>query len=79
VAALGLEEGLSRVDVLVGDRTNEVILEVEPLPPLHREGVVARVARAAGLAYEELVSELVDRIMLRVAETTTRAEPRLLQ
>jgi D-alanine-D-alanine ligase len=68
VAALGLEHGLSRVDVLVTDRHNEVVLEVEPLPPLHRDGVVARVARAAGFSYEALVGELADRIMLRVPE-----------
>lgn len=65
VAALGLENGLSRVDVMVGDRYNEILLEVEPLPPLCRDGVVARVAAANGVAYEELVSMLVDRIMLR--------------
>jgi D-alanine-D-alanine ligase len=68
VTALGLEDGITRVDVLVTDRHNEVILEVEPLPPLHGESVVARVARAAGFSYEALVAELVDRIMLRVPE-----------
>jgi D-alanine-D-alanine ligase len=65
VSTLGLHEGLSRVDVMVGDRYNELILEVEPLPPLHRDGVVARVAAAAGFAYEELVGALVDRMVLR--------------
>jgi hypothetical protein len=35
------------------------VLEVEPLPPLHRDGVVALVARAAGLSHAELVARLV--------------------
>jgi D-alanine-D-alanine ligase len=77
VAALGLEDGLSRVDVLVTDRHNEVVLEVEPLPPLHSDGVVARVARAAGFSYEALIGELADRIMLRVPEP--RLQSTLLQ
>ncbi len=64
VAALGLEESVTRVDVLVSPRQNEVILEVEPLPPLHRDGVVARVAHAHGLAHEDLAGELLERISL---------------
>lgn len=68
VAALGLYDGLTRVDLLVHDRHNEVVLEAEPLPTLARDGVVARVAKASGLSYEALVSELVDRLVLRVPE-----------
>lgn len=79
VGALGLHDGLSRVDLLVSDRHNEVVLEVEPLPSLARDGVVARVALAAGLAYEELVSEMLDRIVLRVPETRTSTTSLMLQ
>jgi len=71
VAALGLHDGLTRVDLLVSDRHNEVVLEVEPLPSLATDSVVARVARAAGISYEALVAGLVDRLMLRVPETRT--------
>ena len=78
VGALGLQDGLSRVDVMVGDRYNELILEVEPLPPLHRDGVVARVARAAGFAYEELVVAIMDRLVLR-APSRAVGERTLLQ
>jgi D-alanine-D-alanine ligase len=63
-AALGLTRGVARVDLLLHERHNEVVLEVEPLPPLHRAGVVAKVARAAGLAYEALVARLVDGLAL---------------
>lgn len=79
VSALGLHDGLSRVDVLVSPRKNEMILEVEPLPPLHREGVVARVAQAAGVSYEALVGDLVDRIVLRAPEDRRPAAAMLLQ
>lgn len=58
-AALGLTRGPARVDLLLHERHNEVILEVEPLPPLHRAGVVAKVAHAAGLRYEQLVAAIV--------------------
>lgn len=77
VSALGLGDGLTRVDVMVGDRYNELILEVEPLPPLHRDGVVARVAKAAGLSYEELVGSLVDRLMLRAPVRSSSERPLL--
>lgn len=79
VAALGLHDGLSRVDVLVSPRHNEMILEVEPLPPLHRSGVVARVAQAAGVSYDALVGDLVDRIVLRAPEERRSTPAMLLQ
>ncbi len=59
VEALGLQQAIARVDILVSERHNEAILEVEPLPPLDRNGVVARVARAAGMSHEQLVAELI--------------------
>lgn len=71
VAALGLHDGVTRVDFLVHDRHNEVVLEVEPLPLLARDGVVARVAKAAGIAYDTLVAMIADRLVLRVPESRT--------
>ncbi len=63
-SALGLHRGITRVDVVLNTRHNETILEVEPLPPLHRDGVAARVAQAAGLSYDALVSRIVDPLLL---------------
>jgi D-alanine-D-alanine ligase len=79
VSALGLRHGLTRVDVLVSERHNELILEVEPLPPLDRDSVMARVGIAAGWTYERLVAEIVDRIMLRAPEHAAEPQPLLLQ
>jgi len=59
IEALDLRRGVTRVDILVSDRHNEQILEVEPLPSLARDGVVARVACAAGISYDTLVASLV--------------------
>lgn len=58
-SALQLTCGPIRVDLLWSARDNEVVLEVEPLPPLHRAGLVARVARAAGMTYPRLCAQLL--------------------
>jgi D-alanine-D-alanine ligase len=57
--ALELSHGPVRVDLLWSARDNEVVLEVEALPPLHRAGLVARVARAAGMSYPRLCAQLL--------------------
>jgi D-alanine-D-alanine ligase len=58
-SALNLTHGPVRVDLLWSARDNEVVLEAEPLPPLHRAGLVARVARAAGMSYPRLCAQLL--------------------
>lgn len=57
-AALQLTDGPTLVDLILSERDNEVVLEVEPLPPLHRDGVLARIARASGLSYPRLCAEI---------------------
>jgi D-alanine-D-alanine ligase len=58
-STLSLTNGPVRVDLIWSARDNEVVLEVEPLPPLHRAGLVARVARAAGMPYPRLCAQLL--------------------
>jgi D-alanine-D-alanine ligase len=78
--ALGLHSGVTRVDVVLHPRHNETILEVEPLPPLHRDGVVARVAQAAGLSYDALVARLVDPLLLHAPVwSSSQASASMLQ
>lgn len=72
--ALGLVRGAARVDILVHPRHNEVILEAEPVPALHRAGVVAKVARAAGLNYDTLVHALL-RGLVDLPERVAPARP----
>lgn len=78
--ALGLDRSLCRVDLIVTPRLNEVVLEVEPVPPLHREGVVARVARAAGIEHEQLVLSMLEQTTADGFRARGRAlEPAVLQ
>ncbi len=76
-AALGLGHAPTRVDVLMSVRHNEAVLEVEPLPPLHRDGVVALVARSAGVSYEALVAGMIHRMVLERSGSKALA-PRLM-
>mgnify|MGYP000653279973 CR=1 FL=1 len=55
------------------------MLEVEPLPSLAKDGVVARVALAAGMPYPALVAETIDRLILRVPETRASQAAVMLQ
>ena len=76
VSALGLTRGPARVVLLMHERHNEVLLEVEPLPPLHQAGVVAKVARAAGLRYEQLVAAIVHDLV-EPRRASVRVQPSL--
>jgi len=79
--ALGVTDGPVCVDLICSSRHNEVVLEVEALPPLHRDSVVARVARAAGVPYPELVARILDprpRTHARRPSEVTAASPTAL-
>lgn len=56
--ALGCE-GAACVHLLVSDKENEVVLEVDALPALTPTGIVGRVARAAGIDFPELVNRVL--------------------
>ncbi|MEU3602681.1 ATP-grasp domain-containing protein [Streptomyces sp. NPDC006798] len=62
--------GYSRHDFVVPDSGIPVWLEVNTLPGLSRTGNLARMADAAGLSYEQLLSHIV-----RTARTDRRARP----
>lgn len=79
VSALGLSSGVTRVDLIVSDRHNEQILEVEPLPSLAKDAAAARVARAAGLSYVEFIEELVARVPRGLARDLYPTAGRLMQ
>lgn len=56
--ALGCQ-GPVRVDVLVSDRGNEVLLSVNPRPALAPESLLGRAAQQAGLAFADLVDAVL--------------------
>jgi D-alanine-D-alanine ligase len=62
--ALGCD-GATRVDLIVSDRGNEVILEVNTLPGLTPTGLLARIAQGAGLSFADLVEEILAGARLR--------------
>ncbi|MEO5767863.1 MAG: D-alanine--D-alanine ligase [Polyangia bacterium] len=62
--ALGCD-GATRVDLIVSERGNETILEVNTLPGLTPTGLLPRIALGAGLSFADLVEEILAGARLR--------------
>ena len=62
--ALGCE-GATRVDLIVNDRGNEVVLEVNTLPDLTPQSLYGKIAQAAGLSFPDLIEEILRGARLR--------------
>jgi len=62
--ALGCD-GATRVDLIVSERGNEVILEVNTLPGLAPSSLLPRIAEGAGLSFADLVEEILAGACLR--------------
>jgi D-alanine-D-alanine ligase len=62
--ALGCE-GATSVDLIVSERGNEIILEVNTLPGMDPNSLLPRIAAGAGLAFEDLVEEMLAGARLR--------------
>jgi len=62
--ALGCE-GAARVDLMVSERGNEVILEVNTLPDLAPTSLFPKIAAAAGLGFEDMIEEILRGARLR--------------
>jgi len=62
--ALGCE-GASRVDLIVSDRGNEVVLEVNTLPAMAPTSLLPKIAHAAGMSFDDLVEEILRGARLR--------------
>lgn len=73
--ALGCE-GATRVDLIVSERGNEVILEVNTLPGLGPTSLLPRIAAGADLSFADLVEEIL--AGARVRAHGHRRERRLL-
>lgn len=52
-------EGATLVDLVVSERMNEIINEIDIAPSLNPGGVFARIATQAGLKYSDLINELL--------------------
>jgi D-alanine-D-alanine ligase len=51
-------DGPTRVDLIVSERGNESILEVEPFPELGEGAIFPQIAASAGLGFDELIAEV---------------------
>jgi len=61
--ALGCR-GCTRVDLIASDEVNDFVLEVNTLPGLTATSLLPKIAKSAGLGFEELVEELLDQASL---------------
>lgn len=66
--------GPTRVDVLVSDWGNEVVLSVNPRPALSPRSLFGRAAQSAGLSFEALVERVLSRARLH-GRRPAHAEP----
>lgn len=62
--ALGCD-GATRVDLIVSDRGNEIILEVNTLPGMTPTSLLPKIAHGSGLSFEDLCEEILRGARLR--------------
>ncbi len=75
--ALGCR-GYSRVDLIASDSDNDLVLEVNTLPGMTATSLLPKIAKAAGMSFEELVESILAKACLEeapVALGTVPAEP----
>ncbi len=58
-------EGAARVDLILSERGNEVILEVNTLPGMTPGSLMPKIAHGAGLSFDDLVDEILKGARLR--------------
>ena len=58
-------EGYGRVDLRVNDEGSPFVLEVNPCPDLSSNAGLARMGRAFGWSYDDLVMQVVDEALMR--------------
>src|SRR5207248_11227183 len=67
-AARALEcTGLCEVDLVLSERGNEHVLEIDTLPSLAEHSLVPKIAHAAGMSFEELVEAVLLEARLHTA------------
>lgn len=66
-------EGYGRVDLRVDDAGQVWVLEVNPCPDISRDAGLARMARAQGWTYEEMLARIVDEALERAQRAAAAA------
>ena len=67
-------EGYGRVDLRVSDSGQPYVLEVNPCPDLSSDAGLARMGRAFGWDYDELVMQIVQEALTRAQRTRAADE-----
>ncbi|MDX2193946.1 MAG: ATP-grasp domain-containing protein [Gemmatimonadales bacterium] len=67
-------EGYGRVDMRIDDDGQPWVIEVNPCPDLSSDAGLARMARARGWAYEELVCRIADEALARSRQQRAAAQ-----
>ncbi|HEU5050259.1 MAG TPA: ATP-grasp domain-containing protein [Gemmatimonadales bacterium] len=70
---LGNQEGYGRVDLRLNADGQPFVIEVNPCPDLSRDAGLARMARAHGWEYDELVMQIVEEALTRSRKTDAAA------
>ena len=67
-AARALEcTGLCEVDIVVSERGNEQVLEVDTLPPLAPHALIPKIAHSIGLSFDDVVEAVLHEARLHTA------------
>ena len=74
--ALASGEGYGRVDLRVDDEGQPCVLEVNPNPDLSSDAGLARMGRAVGWDYDELVLQVVEEALKRARRALAAAAAR---
>jgi D-alanine-D-alanine ligase len=66
-------EGYGRVDLRVNEEGRPYVLEVNPCPDLSSNAGLARMGRAFGWSYDDLVMQVVDEALMRSQRSSAAA------
>ena len=66
-------EGYGRVDLRVNEEGQPYVLEVNPCPDLSSNAGLARMGRAFGWSYDDLVMQIVDEALMRAQRHSAAA------
>ena len=68
--ALGGEEGIARIDLMLEDRTQRILLlEINTIPGMTAMSLVPKAAQAIGMSFNDVVAEVLEAAGLKVSET----------
>lgn len=71
--------GYGRVDLISSEGDNDVLLEVNTLPGMTQTSLLPKIARQAGISFEELCEEILSHATLDDTRVTEETEPTVVE